>query len=116
MTMKNHRSLLVWNRAMQLVAQIYVLTNQLPKHELYGLSSQMQRAVVSVPSNIAEGYSRNHKAEYVQFLSIARASLAELDIQLEIASLTYTLDVKNIQNELAEIYYMLTAIILKLRS
>lgn len=114
--MKNHRSLLVWNRSIQLVAQIYVLTKKLPKHELYGLSSQMQRAVVSVPSNIAEGYSRNHKAEYIQFLSIARASLAELDTQLEIASLTYTLDVKNIQNELAEIYYMLTAIILKLRS
>lgn len=70
---------------MDLVEQIYLLTQQFPKHEMYGLVSQMQRAAVSIPSNIAEGHTRTHSKEYLYHLSIARGSLAELQTQLEIA-------------------------------
>lgn len=67
---------------MELVKEIYALTERFPKSELYGLSSQMQRAVVAIPSNIAEGYLRGHKKEYLQFLSIALGSAAELETQI----------------------------------
>jgi four helix bundle protein len=70
---------------MDLVEQIYLLTQTFPKHETYGLASQMQRAAVSIPSNIAEGHTRGYTKEYVHHLSMARASLAELQTQLEIA-------------------------------
>ncbi|MSQ47584.1 MAG: four helix bundle protein [Deltaproteobacteria bacterium] len=70
---------------MKLVEQVYVLARAFPKHELYGLASQMQRAAVSIPSNIAEGHTREHLKEYLQHLSIARSSLAEWETQLEIA-------------------------------
>jgi four helix bundle protein len=70
---------------MDLVEQVYLLTQTFPKHEIYGLAGQMQRSAVSVPSNIAEGHTRAHSKEYLHHLSIARASLAELQTQLEIA-------------------------------
>ena len=79
------RDLRVWQAAMNLVEQVYGLTQTFPKHELYGLAGQMQRAAVSIPSNIAEGHTREHTREYVQHISIAQASLAELQTQLEIA-------------------------------
>ena len=75
---KSFRDLRVWQAAMDLVEQIYLLTHTFPKHELYGLASQMQRAAVSIPSNIAEGQTRGYTKEYLHHLSIARASLAEL--------------------------------------
>ncbi len=71
---------------MDLVEQVYLVTQAFPKHEMYGLASQMQRAAVSIPSNIAEGHTREHSKEYLHHLSIARASLAELQTQLEIAA------------------------------
>ena len=83
---KSFRDLRVWQVGMKLVEQIYVLTQAFPKHEMYGLASQMQRAAVSIPSNIAEGHTREHLKEYLQHLSIARSSLAELETQLEIAT------------------------------
>jgi four helix bundle protein len=83
---KSFRDLRVWQVGMKLVEQVYVLTQAFPKHELYGLASQMQRAAVSIPSNIAEGHTREHLKEYLQHLSIARSSLAELETQLEIAT------------------------------
>lgn len=67
---------------MELVRQIYLLTSQFQKDELYGLASQMQRAVVAIPSNIAEGYLRRHQKEYKQFLSISLGSAAELETQV----------------------------------
>lgn len=70
---------------MDLVEQVYFLTQSFPKHEVYGLAGQMQRAAVSIPSNIAEGHTRAYSKEYLHHLSIARASLAELQTQLEIA-------------------------------
>ena len=70
---------------MDLVEEIYLLTRDFPRHETYGLGGQLQRASVSIPSNIAEGYVRRHRKEYLQHLSMAQASLAEIDTQLEIA-------------------------------
>ena len=71
---------------MDLVEQIYCLTRAFPKQETYALSSQMQRAAVSIPSNIAEGHEREHIKEYLHHLSMAQASVAELETQIEIAS------------------------------
>ena len=85
MKLKSFRDLRVWQAAMDLVEHIYRLTQNFPKSELYGLTSQLQRAAVSVPSNIAEGHTREHTKEFLHHLSIAQASLAELETQLEIA-------------------------------
>src|SRR5204862_5873354 len=83
--MKSFRDLRVWMAAMDLVEDVYLLTQDFPKHELYALASQIQRAAVSIPSNIAEGHTREHLKEYLHHLSMAQASLAELETQLEIA-------------------------------
>ena len=85
-TIESFRDLRVWQAAMDLVEGIYRLTETFPKHEAYGLASQMQRATVSIPSNIAEGHTREHSKEYLHHLSIAQASLAELQTQVEIAA------------------------------
>ena len=74
-----HKKLEVWQEAMALVARIYSLTEGFPKSEVYGLSSQMRRSAISIPSNIAEGAARKSNAEFLQFLSIAQGSLSELD-------------------------------------
>jgi len=75
----------IWELSMTLVEDIYRKTRNFPQHELYGLSSQMRRAAISIPSNIAEGNGRAHSKEYIQFLYLARGSLMELMTQLEIA-------------------------------
>jgi|HubBroStandDraft_5_1064220.scaffolds.fasta_scaffold03519_4 four helix bundle protein len=79
------RDLTVWQRSMQLTVAIYRLTQEFPREEIYGLTSQIRRAAVSLPSNIAEGHGRLSKAEFRQFLGIARASNFELQTQIEIA-------------------------------
>ena len=79
------RDLRVWKGAIVLVKEIYSVTGCFPGSELFGLTRQMQRAAVSIPSNVAEGYAREHRKEYLQFLAIAQGSLAELETQLEIA-------------------------------
>lgn len=76
--------MLVWQKAMQLVKEIYVITKLLPSEEVYGLCNQMRRAAVSVPSNIAEGYNRDSDKELCKFLYIARGSEAELETQMQI--------------------------------
>ena len=83
---RTHRDLIAWQEAMNLVELVYAQTDQFPKTETYGLSAQMRRAAISVPSNIAEGSTRNSTREYYQFLGIATASLAELETQLELAA------------------------------
>jgi four helix bundle protein len=83
--MRRHTELLAWQRAIQLVKEVYRLTSTFPDTERYGLTAQMRRSAVSVPSNIAEGAARNGKAEFLHFLGIARGSLSELDTQLVIA-------------------------------
>lgn len=84
---KNHKELLVWQKAMQLVVDIYNLIRLLPKEETYGLSDQMRRAAISIPSNIAEGNARSSQKDMVHFLYIAQGSRAELETQLELCEL-----------------------------
>lgn len=79
------RELHVWQRGMELVEGIYRLSAGFPKAEVYGLTSQMRRAAVSIPSNIAEGHTRESTKEYLNHVSVAQSSLAELETQLEIA-------------------------------
>jgi four helix bundle protein len=79
------RDLSVWQRAYELTLDLYRITKKFPKSEIYGLTSQLQRAAVSVPANIAEGYERNHRKEYLQFLFIAKGSLGELETLLLLA-------------------------------
>ncbi len=83
-TIKPHKKLTLWNKAIDLVSRIYQLTKEFPREEEFGLKSQMRRAAVSVPSNIAEGLSRTSIKEKLNFLSVARGSLSELDAQIEI--------------------------------
>ncbi|RZJ59737.1 MAG: four helix bundle protein [Hymenobacter sp.] len=80
--MKNYKELKVWQRGLEIVAATYSLVRQLPREEVYGLRSQMTRAAVSIPSNIAEGSSRASENEYRHFLEIALGSCFELDTQL----------------------------------
>ena len=83
---KSHRDLLIWQKGMALAKQVYAMTRAFPGDERFGLTAQMRRAVVSVPSNIAEGQARRGRKEFVQFLSHAEGSLAELDTQLALAA------------------------------
>jgi len=84
MKVKSFRDLEVWQKAMDMVDAVYDLADLFPKSELYGLTSQIRRSAVSVPSNIAEGSARNNTKELLQFLFISRGSLAELYTQIEI--------------------------------
>lgn len=77
----------VWKQSLQLVAEVYKLTGIFPRHEVYGLCSQMQRAAVSIPSNIAEGSGRNSTRDYLHFLHISKGSLQELETLLEVCLL-----------------------------
>jgi four helix bundle protein len=79
------RDLIVWQRSMQLTVAIYRLTQKFPREELYGLTNQIRRSAVSIPSNIAEGQGRDSQGEFKRFLNIARGSDSELQTQLEIA-------------------------------
>jgi four helix bundle protein len=82
---KPHKKLKVWQLAMDIVSDVYRLTESFPSEEKFGLTSQMRRCAVSIPSNISEGAARNTHKEFVNYLHIAQGSLAELDTQLEIA-------------------------------
>jgi len=84
--MKTHKDLEVWKNSIDLVTSVYEITKTFPKYELYGLTSQIRRSAVSIPSNIAEGAGRNHNKEFIQFLYIALGSLAELETQLIISN------------------------------
>jgi len=85
MALQTYRDLAAWQKSMDLVVELYHLSKQLPKEELFGLTSQLRRAAVSVPANIAEGYGRLHRKEYINHLSIARGSLLETETHLQIA-------------------------------
>lgn len=84
--MKSHKDLDVWKKSMDLVTDIYRTTKDFPKEEIYGLTNQMRRCVVSIPSNIAEGAGRNSKREFIQFLYIALGSVSELETQILICN------------------------------
>ena len=114
---KYYRDLQVWQKGIELVKEIYLLTKQFPKEEIYGLSSQIRRASVSIPSNIAEGQARKHTAEFRQFLYIALGSLGEVDTQLEVAiQLSYLSqnDIPKAANLVLELRKMLYSLINKL--
>jgi four helix bundle protein len=82
---QNFRDLKVWQLGMQLVEEVYRLSQQFPKHETYGLGSQIQRAAVSIPANIAEGHAMGSTKDFLRFLAIAQGSLAELETHLMLA-------------------------------
>ncbi len=84
-TLFGYKKLIAWNRADELAQRIYKLTLQFPKEEAFGITSQLRRAALSVPTNIVEGYSRNSKNEFRRFLSIALGSLAETGYLLDFA-------------------------------
>jgi four helix bundle protein len=111
--MNTHRDLIVWKKSIDFVTKIYKLTERFPKTEMYGLTSQIRRAAVSIPSNIAEGSARDSDKELVRFLTISRASAAEIETQLLISeNLGYLEPTNNkINEELIEILKMLTALI-----
>ena len=95
---KNFKDLRIWQESIRLVKDIYVLTKKFPKDEIYGLTSQMRRCAVSIPSNIAEGFRRYHNKEYKQFLHIALGSCAELETQIIIANeLDYINEINKIE-------------------
>lgn len=116
-TVRSYKELRIWQKGIQVVKKIYLLTKEFPKAETYGLASQMQRAAVSIASNIAEGQARQHPGEFRQFLHTALGSAAELDTQLIIAvELEYATDEKAqpIFDLLLEIRKMTYALIKKL--
>lgn len=85
MYVESFKQLIVWQKAIKLVKEIYNVTDEFPKEELYGLTSQMRRAAVAIPSNIAEGKKRRTKKDFLQFLRVADGSAAELETQIIIA-------------------------------
>jgi four helix bundle protein len=113
---KSHKDLKVWQESMTLVTQIYKISEDFPKHEIYGLSSQIRRAAVSIPSNIAEGAGRKGENEFTRFLYIALGSLSELETQLEISHrLGYIKDIEVINNSIYFIRNMLANLIKSLK-
>ncbi len=114
-----HKDLQVWQKSMQFVKQLYIITRSYPREEMYGIVSQMRRAAVSVPSNIAEGYGRKSDKDLLRFLSIALGSTAELETQLLISrDLDFLTEDSYIllNNQIAEIFRMLTALYNKVRN
>jgi four helix bundle protein len=114
MALGSYTELISWQKARHLVKDVYSLCGTLPKQEQYGLCSQMQRAAVSIPSNIAEGYRRNNRGEYIQFLGIAAGSAAELETQLLLVNDLYGIDTAPLIGVVNEVQKMLTVMIRKL--
>ncbi|CAN5891145.1 four helix bundle protein [soil metagenome] len=117
--MESFRELVVWQKAMALVEQVYQVKKAFPREELYSLTNQIRRASVSVPSNIAEGYGRQSTQDYIRFLLIARDSLNEARTQPEIAKRLLYLPSKNfvcLESLALEIERMLTSLVTKLRT
>ncbi len=116
---KTYRGLIVWQKSMALVTEIYKITKTFPKDETYGLIAQIRRCAISIPSNIAEGYGRNSTSDYIRFLHIATGSLYELQTQMEIAfKLEYLkkADFDELYGSSREIERMLSSLSRKLNS
>ena len=86
MAARNYTDLLAWQRAMDLVESLYKITKEFPREELFGLTSQLRRAAVSIPANIAEGQGRNSRGDFRRFLSMAHGSLREIETHIHIAA------------------------------
>ena len=116
MRTKSFKDFIVWQKAYKLVLEVYKITKTFPRSETYGLTQQIRRAAISIPSNIAEGYGRKHKAEYQQFLSMAYASLLELETQYLVSlDLNYINKNEIIENLIKEIGSMLYRMIFPIR-
>jgi len=114
--MTGYENLDVWKKSINMVTSLYQLLKLLPREKTYALSDQMRRSAVSVPSNIAEGSSRNSKKEFVQFLYIALGSLCELETQLLIAKkIRYINNIDSIRDETQSIKKMLNALITSIK-
>ncbi|OGE82737.1 MAG: hypothetical protein A3B10_01775 [Candidatus Doudnabacteria bacterium RIFCSPLOWO2_01_FULL_44_21] len=112
MELRGYKDLIVWQKSMDLVKFVYKITDQLPKQEQFVLTSQMLRAAISIPSNIAEGWSRNRKLEFIRFFEMAYASSSELETQLLICKDRYTkIDYNQALNLIVEIQKMLSKMI-----
>lgn len=110
------RDLLIWQQSMDIATDMYQLTKSLPKEERYGLCDQMRRCAVSIPSNIAEGQSRNSVQEFIRFLYISRGSLAELRTQLEIClRVGYCNDIEDYMLKMKAIDKMIISFISRLK-
>jgi len=117
MTIASYKGLTVWQKSISLVENIYSITKKLPKEEVFGLTSQMRRSAVSVPSNIAEGYNRQSIGDYIRFLNIAYGSVSELETQLIIMDKLYPeIDIASAKILVEEIQKMLFVLIKKLSS
>lgn len=115
----SHKKLDVWNKSIELVTEVYKLTLKFPSQEQYSLTSQIRRAAISVPSNISEGNARSSKLETLRFLDIARASLVELDTQIEIAlRLNYltSTDIESVSEITNHTFAMLSKFIQKIKN
>jgi len=113
----DYRELDVWKMSMELCEQVYGLVRQFPADERYALGDQLRRAVVSIPSNIAEGNGRDSKSDYARFLSIARGSLFEVQTQLELAErLNYVTVSEELKGSITRISKMLYSMTRKLRA
>lgn len=118
MANKSYRDLLVWQKAFQLILEIYRLTEYFPKNEMFGLTSQMRRASISVASNIVEGYSRWSDGEFLRFLLISFASASELEMQLMASRELKFLPVENFvtsEHLLRDVLNLLAAFIKKIK-
>lgn len=119
MAWSSYQELIVWQKAMDVTVEIYRLVKKLPKEELYELSSQMRRAAVSIPSNIAEWHARNSEKEFIHFLSMAQGSKSELETQLLLSVRVHYLSDSDIHHALmllSETGRLLTALIQSLRN
>ena len=112
--MKNFKNLKVWQKGIELVVKVYRYSQKFPQEEIYGLTSQMRRSAISIPSNIAEGAARNSTKDYVRFLYISLGSLSELETQIIIASKLDYMD-NPLEEKIIEIRKMLTALIKSLK-
>ncbi|MEA4916791.1 four helix bundle protein [Proteiniphilum sp.] len=117
MALKSFKELIVWQKSMDLCEEIYRLAHSFPASEIYGLSAQLKRAVISIPSNIAEGFSRNSTKEFIQFLYIANGSLSEVETQLDLAARLNFIEEERIPiEEIKHIRAMLTGLIKSLKN
>jgi four helix bundle protein len=115
--MGSYRNLAIYTKSMDLALGVYELTGTFPKSELYGMTSQIRRCAVSIPSSIAEGYSRNSTADFIRFLNIANGSLSELETQLELSyRLSYFSDIDAYNSQIRLIRSMLFKLIKALKA
>ena len=114
--MKDHKDLDVWKKGIDLVAEVYRTTAQFPKEEVFGLTSQMRRAAVSIPANVAEGAARQTDKEFIQFLHIALGSASELETELLIAEKLGFCNASSLSEQIISVKMMLNGLIRHYRS